>query len=187
MSKPLVKHVWLKTRADLPGRLKIDTIYFIADEGVLVIDHGAGPVEFGRAGGGGGGSLDRGTFETAAALRAAHPTDELGAFAIVLDTMTLWIWNGADWADSGKPPAELVIVDNLPTAAGAKALSARQGKGLDEKITELNGDITELDGKIADKASAVTLSMSIAPEAWTEDVNDATGYPWHADIANEVI
>ena len=179
MAKILKKHTWMKTRSELPGRLEIDRVYFIADEGVFVIDHGAGPVEFGRAGGGGGG-LDRGTFETATALRAAHPTDELGAFATVLETMTLWVWNGADWADSGKPPTELVIVDNLTTAAVDKALSARQGKVLDEKITEL-------DGKIANKASAVTLSVSIAPEAWTEDANDATGYPWHADIANEAI
>ncbi len=192
MDKKLVSFEWLETRADLPGRLEIDRLYFIAADGVTVIDHGSGPVEFG--GGGGGDGLYRGAYEDAAALRAAHPADVLGAYATVLDTGTVWIWGGLDWTDTGHASAEIEIVDNLTTAAGDKALSARQGVVLDEKITELNGNITELDGniteldgKIADTASAVTLSMSIAPEAWTEDVNDATGYPWHADIANKVI
>lgn len=145
MSRILKKHTWLKTRSELPGRLEIDRVYFIADEGVFLLDHGAGPVEFGSAGGGGVESLDRGTFETAAALRAAHPTDVLGAFATVLDTMTLWIWNGADWADSGKPPAEIVIVDNLTTAAANKALSARQGMILNGKIGEQSERIDALE------------------------------------------
>lgn len=145
MSRILKKHTWLKTRSELPGRLEIDRVYFIADEGVFLLDHGAGPVEFGSAGGGGVESLDRGMFETAAALRAAHPTDVLGAFATVLDTMTLWIWNGADWADSGKPPAEIVIVDNLTTAAANKALSARQGMILNGKIGEQSERIDALE------------------------------------------
>ena len=179
MSVILKKHTWLKTRSELPGRLEIDRVYFIADEGVFVLDHGAGPVEFGGKGGGGD-TFYRGAFADPAALRAAYPTDEAGAYATVLSTGTLWIWYVSDWTDSGKPQTEVEIVDNLVTAASDKALSARQGKVLDEKITELNGEVQN-------KASAVTLSASIAPEAWTEDPADTTGYPWYADITNAAV
>ena len=96
-----------------------------------------------------------------------------GAYATVLDTGTIWIWYVSDWTDSGKESTETEIVDNLTTAASDKALSAKQG--------------VVLDGKIQNKAGAVTLSASIAPEAWTEDPADTTGYPWYADITNAAV
>ena len=143
MDKKLVSFEWLETRADLPGRLEIDRLYFIAADGVTVIDHGSGPVEFG--GGGGGGGLYRGAYEDAAALRAAHPADVLGAYATVLDTGTVWIWGGLDWTDTGHASAEIEIVDNLTTAAGDKALSARQGVVLNGKIGEQSERIDALE------------------------------------------
>lgn len=132
MSAILKKHTWLRSRSELPGRLEIDRLYFIASEGVFVVDHGAGPVQFG----GGGGGQDRGTFESAAALRAAYPTDVLGAWATVIETGTIWIWNGTGWADTGKN-MQVEVVDDLVTPDPKKALSARQGVVLNQEVQDL--------------------------------------------------
>ena len=198
MSEALIRHVWLKTRSELPGRLDIDTVYHIADEGVFVIDHGAGAVTFGaqkavdtlegdetdRAPSvhavneglkaiPGVTGLDRGVFETPEALTAAHPMDVQGAYATVLSTGTIWIWSATSWADSGKASQAVEVVDNLVTASALKALSAKQGMILNKKL--------------GTKASAEVISLSIPVEAWIEDTGDATGYPWHANILNTVI
>ncbi|MBQ9526253.1 MAG: hypothetical protein IJR68_01470 [Fretibacterium sp.] len=200
MSVNLKKHTWLKTRGELPGRLELDRVYFIADEGVFVLDHGKGPVTFGGretvdslegderdrspsvhavntalANIPGGDSLYRGAFVDAAALRAAHPTDTAGAYATVLATGTMWIWNGTDWADSGESSggAQVEVVDNLTTADGTKALSARQG--------------VLLNGKIDQKAGAVTLTVNIPTDGWTRDEADTTGWPWRAEVSHAVI
>ncbi len=191
MSENLIKHIWLKTRSELPGRLVVDYIYHIADEGVIVIDHGEGPVEFGKLGivdslSGGesskapsvravnqaiaelSGSLYRGTFNTAADLAAAYPTDKAGAYAIVLSTGTTWVWSGAEWADTGKEPEQTSIVDNLTTADATKALSANQGVVIDKKLEK--------------KVEGLLLALTIPVEGWIKDAQDTTGYPYYIDI-----
>ena len=198
MNETLIKHVWLKTRSELPGRLEIDTVYHIADEGVFIIDHGAGAVTFGaqkavdtlegdetdRAPSvhavneglkniPGVAGLDRGVFETPEALTAAHPLDVQGAWATVLTTQTIWIWDATSWADSGKASQAVEVVDNLVTPSALKALSAKQGMVLNERL--------------GTKASAAVISLNIPVNAWIEDVGDTTGFPWHANILNTVI
>ena len=52
----------------------------------------------------GGGEMKfyRGLYATEADLVAAHPTDVMGAYAIVLETQTFWIWGGLaqGWVDT---------------------------------------------------------------------------------------
>lgn len=164
MNETLIKHVWLQTRETLPGRLEIDTFYHIADEGVFVIDHGLGPVEFGAQKAvntlegnetdkapsvravneglrniPGVAGLDRGVFATPEGLSAAHTTDVPGAYARVQSTDTVWSWNGTAWADTLMPISSLVteVVDNLTSDSALKALSAKQGKALKGEIDGL--------------------------------------------------
>jgi len=118
-------------------------------------------------------SFYRGAFPDPAALRGAYPTDEPGAYATVLSTGTIWIWYMSDWVDSGKAQTEVEVVDNLTTDDGTKALSARQGKKLNEKIEG--------------KSSAARINITIPGTGWIEDEEDTTGYPWHADVLNSVI
>ena len=44
----------------------------------------------------------RGAFPDKQGLVSAHPSDISGAFAVVLDTGTFWIWSASGWADTGK-------------------------------------------------------------------------------------
>jgi len=187
MSRTFKTHQWIKTRTELPGRLEIDRVYFIADEGVFVLDHGSGAVEFGNKGGGGtsveivddlatGGAdkalsarqgvvlkglidakpdeidtLYRGVYSDEAALAAAYPTDTTGAYAIVLSTGTLWICDGASWANSGKAPETVPGV--TPTDAAGIRIE----------------DVT------------------IPAAGWSMNGTDTTGYPYYMDIADSVL
>ena len=58
--------------------------------------------------GGSGSGTDtyyRGAYNTSADLIAAHPMDTVGAYATVIDTGTMWIWDTATntWKDSTRP------------------------------------------------------------------------------------
>lgn len=44
----------------------------------------------------------RGAFMDAPALIIAHPSDVAGAFAVVFESGTFWIWNGTGWVDTEK-------------------------------------------------------------------------------------
>lgn len=44
----------------------------------------------------------RGVFVDKQGLISAHPSDIYGAFAVVLDTGTFWIWSAAGWVDTEK-------------------------------------------------------------------------------------
>lgn len=62
----------------------------------------------GTGAGGGGSGTDtyyRGAYNTSADLIAAHPMDTVGAYATVIDTGTMWIWDTATntWKDSTRP------------------------------------------------------------------------------------
>lgn len=205
--KTLASLYWLKDRSELPGRLVLDRVYFLKDEGVFVVDHGAGPVTFGaqkplntlegdetdrspsvhavkeaiEEGGGGGPAVEivddlttggsdkalsanmgvrlkkliddgavtyyRGIFETEAALRAAHPTDTSGAYAVVTATDTMWLYTD-DWKDSGKPP------ESVP------GLTPTDAAGIDIE------DVT------------------IPATGWERDAGDTSGYSYYYDLVD---
>lgn len=195
MAERLVKFIWLESKSQLPVRLELDAIYYIANEALIIIDHGNGAVEFG--GSQAVNTLDgdetdksptvhavkqalaaidqglyRGTFNTAADLAAAYPTDKAGAYAIVLATGTTWVWSGAEWTDTGKEPEQTVIIDNLTTPDADKALSAKQG--------------VEIKRILDNKASCVIINLIIPASDWVRDDTDVTGWPYYLDIANSI-
>ena len=53
----------------------------------------------------------RGPFATPDELKAAHPTDVAGAYAIVLSTSSIWIWNHDKWEDTGATQTQAGILD----------------------------------------------------------------------------
>nr|DAE85070.1 MAG TPA: glycoside hydrolase [Caudoviricetes sp.] len=64
--------------------------------------------QIGTGAGGGGSGTDtyyRGAYNTSADLIAAHPVDTVGAYATVIDTGTMWIWDTATntWKNSTRP------------------------------------------------------------------------------------
>ena len=191
MADRLVKFIWLESKSQLPGRLDPDAIYYIADEALIIIDHGNGAVEFG--GSQSVNTLDgdetdksptvhavkqalakidkglyRGTFSTAADLAAAYPTDKAGAYAIVLATGTTWVWSGAEWTDTGKEPEQTPVIDNLTTPDADKALSANQGVVIAKQLEK--------------KTEGLVLALTIPNTGWIEDEQDTTGYPYYIDI-----
>ena len=202
MSETMIKHLWLKDRSELPGRLVIDTVYHIADEGVMVIDHGKGPVEFGAKkpldtlDGNEtdrspsvqavkaaieplkDGALFRGAFTGADTLAAAYPMDEVGAYATVLSTGTTWIWDGAKWADTQRAPLHPLPVDNLTTPDAAQALSANQGVELKGQIDGLAQDL----GDAMDTMASAAYALTILKKGWTRDASLSQNYPWTQEI-----
>lgn len=53
----------------------------------------------------------RGPFATPDELKAAHPTDVAGAYAIVSSTSSIWIWNHDKWEDTGATQTQAGILD----------------------------------------------------------------------------
>lgn len=53
----------------------------------------------------------RGPFATPDELRAAHPTDIPGAYAVVSSTSSIWIWNHDKWEDTGATQTQAGILD----------------------------------------------------------------------------
>ncbi|MBQ7263782.1 MAG: hypothetical protein IJR14_08710 [Synergistaceae bacterium] len=101
----------------------------------------------------------RGAYPDGAALVAAHQTDVAGAYATVLATTSMWIWDGTQWADTGTPPTHPVtVVDGLVSTSIGDALSANQGRVLDEK----KADKTELANALATKADKSELTAAVA-------------------------
>lgn len=228
MAERLVKFIWLESKSQLPVRLELDAVYYIAKEALIIIDHGNGAVEFG--GSQSVNTLDgdetdksptvhavkqalaeidqglyRGTFNTAADLAAAYPTDKAGAYAIVLATGTTWVWSGTEWTDTGKKPEQTVIIDNLTTPDADKALSANQGVVLKQLIdtkssVEIIDNLTTPDADKAlsakqgveikrildNKASCVIINLVIPASDWVRDDTDVTGWPYYLDIANSI-
>jgi hypothetical protein len=137
-----VKHVAVTSRDKLPSPLEAGTLYFVADESRIIIDHGNNVVEYAGTANAvvdsvSGGetqkapsvravsvamdgkadllngkilqsqlppsmTLYRGVFASGAALTVAFPTDVNGAFATVMETESLWYFDGTEWVDTGK-------------------------------------------------------------------------------------
>ena len=53
----------------------------------------------------------RGPFATPDELKAAHPTDVPGAYAVVSSTSSIWIWNHDKWEDTGATQTQAGILD----------------------------------------------------------------------------
>lgn len=53
----------------------------------------------------------RGPFATPDELKAAHPTDMPGAYAVVSSTSSIWIWNHDKWEDTGATQTQAGILD----------------------------------------------------------------------------
>lgn len=53
----------------------------------------------------------RGPFATPDELKAAHPTDIAGAYAVVSSTSSIWIWNHDKWEDTGATQTQAGILD----------------------------------------------------------------------------
>ena len=53
----------------------------------------------------------RGPFATPDELRAAHPIDVSGAYAVVSSTSSIWIWNHDQWEDTGATQTQAGILD----------------------------------------------------------------------------
>lgn len=84
----------------------------------------------------------RGFFHTEDTLKAAHPTDVQGAYATVLSTTTMWMWDGAKWADTSVKPQDVNIINDLTTGGATAALSAEQGKALKGLIDQIDTSVT---------------------------------------------
>lgn len=77
----------------------------------------------------------RGAFATVDALTAAHPTDILGAYAIVFSTGTFFIWTeGGAWVDTGSQVTE---VAGLPPGGLTGQVLAKQ--------SDTDNDVTWVD------------------------------------------
>jgi hypothetical protein len=117
--------------------------------------------------------------EAAAALAAAHPTDELGAYASVIAAgdPSLYVWNGGAWADSGVAGVWLenvngktgpVVVLNYADVGAAPAshvadasvhVSAAERELLDGLPGELDALLGDIAGKV-DKEAGKGLSSN---------------------------
>ena len=53
----------------------------------------------------------RGSFAMSDELKAAHPTDMPGAYAVVSSTSSIWIWNHDKWEDTGATQTQAGILD----------------------------------------------------------------------------
>lgn len=86
-----------------------------------------------------------------------------GSGAVEATTDKRWraYWNGTTWSlvDMGELP-NAPVVDNLESESETEALSAKQGKLLNEKITEVEGDIPDVSG--------------LATKTEVEDIDDRT-------------
>ena len=101
-------------------------------------------------------ALYRGPFKDPEALKAAHATDEPGAYASVISTNTLWMWDGTEWADTGKDLGVVNVVDTLENNEIDKAPSVRAVRELYKNKADLT-----IDGKIP---------VAQIPDAVTEKV-----------------
>lgn len=122
-----------------------------------------------------GNAFYRGAFADGAALAAAHPDDVAGAYATVLSTGTMWIWNGTEWEDTQAPPPNTIqVVNNLTSDSASDALSAYMGKVLDEgkaDRTELTEAVTNLTNLIQNIQN--TTPGGVTWEAMEEAINAA--------------
>ena len=98
----------------------------------------------GTGGGSGTDTYYRGAYNTSAELIAAHPTDTAGAYATVIATGTMWIWDTTtnSWKDTTRPTVGLKgpVGDKGPTGdkgpIGDKGPKGDPGSGSSVNIVD---------------------------------------------------
>lgn len=88
----------VKERADLPTNLVPGKAYFVAKEGLIIIDHGAGPVEYGNTAELNSAVEDLRDLNSELATRAAALEEENARLNSYL------MWNGVDDIEDDETP-----------------------------------------------------------------------------------
>lgn len=102
-------------------------------------------------------NFDKGYFATITALTTAYPTGVIGDFARVGETDTFWVWDDTSntWINSS---VSIQIIDNLIDTSTNKALSANQGRILNENKQNKNLNVLSL-SNFATGGSITTIQL----------------------------
>lgn len=109
----------------------------------------------------------RGAFANDATLKAEHPTDVSGAFAVVLATQTVWIWDGA-WTDTGTTTTNAGITDapsDGKTYGRKNAAWVENQGGIGSQTEVIHNQISGLQGGKVENGQ-ITEAYHLTKEEW---------------------
>ena len=141
----------------------------------------------GTGGGSGTDTYYRGAYNTSAELIAAHPTDTAGAYATVINTGTMWIWDTATngWKDTTRPTvgSKGPVGDKGPTGdkgpIGDKGPKGDPGSGSSVNIVDnLTSDdssaaLSAKQGKVLKELVDSNSTIDIVDDLVTDDSTKA--------------